>query len=122
MKTAKEIVASYQTALGKGDWKAARALLMDNLSFSGPLDRFNRAADYIAALQKLYPMVENVDVKGVFGEKDDVVVLCDLHFKPPLPTMYVVEWYQVSGEKISRVQVVFDPRPMAAAMPPGPPK
>jgi hypothetical protein len=116
MKNAKEIVASYQKAMGSGDWKAARAHLKDDLDFSGPLDRFHKADDYIAALQRLYPMVERVDVKGVFSEKDDVVILCDLHFKPPMPTMYVVEWYRVSGEKIARVQVVFDPRPMAAAM------
>jgi len=120
MKGAKETVVEYQTALGKGDWKGARALLKDDLSFTGPLEQFSRADDYVAALQRLYPMVENVDVKGLFSEKDDVVVLCDLHFKPPMPTMYVVEWYRVTAGKISRVQVVFDPRPMAAAMPPGP--
>lgn len=115
MKTPKEVVAAYQTAMGQGDWKTARGFLKDDLSFTGPLDRFHRADDYIGALQKLYPMVESVDVKRIFSEGSDVAILCDLHFKPPMPTMYVVEWYTVSGEKISRVQVVFDPRPMAAA-------
>jgi hypothetical protein len=114
MKSAKDVVTSYQTAMGKGDWKGARAHLADNLEFQGPLDTFHKADDYIAALQRLYPMVQNVDVKRVFAEGNDVVVLCDLHFKPPMPTMYVVEWYGVSGEKISRVQVVFDPRPMGS--------
>jgi SnoaL-like domain len=116
MKQAKDVVASYQMAMENGDWKAARALLKDDLSFSGPLDKFSKADDYLAALQKLHPMIESVDVKRIMSEKDDVVVLCDLHFKPPMPTMYVVEWYTVAGEKISRVQVVFDPRPMAGAM------
>ena len=114
MKSAREVVAAYQEAMGKGDWKRARSYLKDDLSFSGPLDRFSRADDYVGALQRLYPMVDNVDVKGVFSEKDQVVILCDLQFKPPLPTIYVVEWYTVSEEKISRVQVVFDPRPMVA--------
>ncbi|HTT35483.1 MAG TPA: nuclear transport factor 2 family protein [Thermoplasmata archaeon] len=116
MPSAKEVVASYQEAMGKGDWKRARSHLKDDLTFRGPLDTFSRADDYVAALQKLYPMVEAVDVKGVFSERDQVVILCDLRFKPPMPTMYVVEWYTVTGEKISRVQVVFDPRPMAGAM------
>lgn len=117
MTQAKDVVSKYQEAMGKGDWKAARLHLRDNLEFRGPLDTFHKADDYIAALQRLYPMVEKVDVKRVFAEGDDVVVLCDLHFKPPMPTMYVVEWYGVTGDKISRVQVVFDPRPMAAAPP-----
>lgn len=113
MRSAKDVVSSYQMAMGKGDWKEARTHLKDDLEFYGPLDTFHRADDYVAALQKLYPMVENVDVKRVLAEKEDVVVLCDLHFRPPMPTMYVVEWYTVSGEKISRIQVVFDPRPMS---------
>lgn len=117
MTHAKEVVEKYQSALGKDDWKLARTFLEDHLEFRGPLDTFHRAEDYLAALQKLYPMVEDVDVKRVFAEGDDVVILCDLHFKPPLPTMYVVEWYTVSGDQISRVQVVFDPRPMVAARP-----
>lgn len=117
MKLAKDVVTKYQEAIGKNDWKAARALLKDDLEFRGPLDTFHRADDYIAALQRLQPMVEGVDIKRVFSEGDDVVVLCDLHFKPPMPTMYVVEWYGVTQDRISRVQVVFDPRPMAAVPP-----
>lgn len=117
MTHAKEVVTKYQEALGMGDWKGARALLADPFEFQGPLDTFQKADDYIGALQRLYPMVEDVDVKRVFAEGDDVAVLCDLHFKPPLPTMYVVEWYRVHGDKISRVQVVFDPRPMTQAQP-----
>ncbi|MGA7923146.1 MAG: hypothetical protein WCA77_04145 [Thermoplasmata archaeon] len=116
MKNAKEVVGAYQEAMGKGEWKGVRSFLRDDLSFTGPLDTFQRADDYIGALRKLSPIIEKVDVKGVFVEKDQVVILCDLHFKPPVPMMYVVEWYSVTGEKISRVQVVFDPRPMAAAM------
>jgi hypothetical protein len=118
MKHAKDVVEQYQRAMGSGDWKAARALLRDDLEFTGPLDTFHKADDYIAALQRLYPMVEKVDIKRTFAEGDDVVVLCDLHFRPPMPTMYVVEWYGVTADKIARVQVVFDPRPMTG----GPPK
>jgi hypothetical protein len=115
MKSAKDVVMGFQEALGKQDWKTARTYLVDNLEFSGPLDTFHKPDDYLAALQRLYPMVEKVDVKRVFAEGSDVAILCDLHFKPPMPTMYVVEWYAVTGEKISRIQVVFDPRPMAGA-------
>jgi hypothetical protein len=114
MKHAKDVVKRYHEAMGQDDWKAARALLKDDLEFQGPLDTFHRADDYITALQRLHPMIDNIDIKRVFGEGDEAVVLCDIHFKPPMPTMYVVEWYGVSGEKISRVQVVFDPRPMGS--------
>ncbi|HEV2316146.1 MAG TPA: nuclear transport factor 2 family protein [Thermoplasmata archaeon] len=117
MTAAKGVVEKFQAAMANDDWKAARGLLKDNLEFHGPLDTFHKAEDYLAALQKLNPMVTGVDIKRVFAEGDDVVVLCDLHFKPPMPpTMYVVEWYGVTRDKISRIQVVFDPSSM-----PGPP-
>lgn len=117
MTAPKDVVMGYQQAMGNGDWKAARGFLADDLEFRGPLDSFHKADDYVAALRRLQPMIEGVDVKRVFAEGDDVVILCDLRFKPPMPTMYVVEWYGVRGNKITRVQVVFDPRPMAGKGP-----
>jgi SnoaL-like domain len=115
MKQGKDVVTTYQQALGNGDWKAARSHLKDNLEFHGPLDTFHKADDYIAALQRLGPMVESVDIKKMFADGNDVAVFCEFHFKPPMPTMNVVEWYTVGDDKIARIQVVFDPRPMAGA-------
>ena len=120
MNSAKDVVTSYQKAMGNDDWTAMRSHLRDDLEFSGPIDTFHTADEYLGALQRLNPLVEGVDIKRVFAEGTDVVVLCDLHFKPPMPkTMYVVEWYTVTGDKISRLQVVFDSRPMPP-MPGGP--
>ncbi len=107
----REIVERYHEAWARKDFETARSLLHDNLAFKGPIDTFNNADDYLAALQRLAPMVTGVDLKKIVSEGEDVVVLFDLlTAMGPAP---VAEWYQVRGDRIGAVQVYFDARPFA---------
>ena len=82
--SASEIVESYRTALGKGDFALARNLMQDNMIFEGPLDTFNKADDYLAANKKLSSIIQRVDLKKVFFDGNDVCVLYDwLPIPPP---------------------------------------
>ena len=114
MTSAKEIVEAYKAAIGRGDFTAARALLHDDLVFQGPIDSFNRADDYIAASKQLANIIQRIDVKKVFVDGDDVCVLYDMVTNTPAGTAFIVEWYQVRGDKIAALQAVFDARPFAA--------
>jgi SnoaL-like domain len=114
MSNAASIVDQYQSALGRGDFAAARKFLRDDLKFSGPLDTFDRPEPYLEALQRLGPMVEKVEVLRTFSEGDEAVRLCNLHFKPPIGVCFVSEWYRLKGDKIAEVKIVFDARPFAA--------
>jgi ketosteroid isomerase-like protein len=110
-ETARDIVDQYHEAWARKDFERARSFLHDDLSFKGPIDTFERADDYLAALERLAPMVTGVDVKRVLAEGDDVVVIFDLLTpKGPAP---VAEWYRVRDGKIGAVQVYFDARPFA---------
>jgi hypothetical protein len=101
-------------AMGKGDTAAARKLLRDDLSFQGPIDAFDRPEPYLEALKRLQPIIERIDVKKMFVDGDDVCVLYDMVTKTPAGTAFVAEWYQIRGDKIASVRVVFDARPFAA--------
>ena len=114
MKSAKHIVLGFYSALEKQDYAGIRRLLHDNLSFRGPIDTFDDAAPYLEALKKLAPITERIEVKKMFAEETDVCVLYDLVTKTPAGTAFVAEWFQVKGEKIAAIQVVFDARPFAA--------
>ncbi len=57
----KDVVDRYNQALGAKDFGAARALLADDLHFEGPIDRFDMADDYVAAITQLYGMVKGVE-------------------------------------------------------------
>jgi limonene-1,2-epoxide hydrolase len=114
MTSAKEIVETYQAALGRGDFAAARELLHDDLAFHGPIDTFNRADEYLAASKRLANIIQRIDVKKVFAEGNDVCVLYDMVTNTPAGTAFIVEWYQVRGDKIGALRAVFDARPFAA--------
>jgi len=114
MTSAKEIVESYKAAMGRGDWSAARELLHDDLAFQGPIDSFNRADDYLAASKRLANIIQRIDVKKTFADGNDVCVLYDMVTNTPAGTAFIVEWYQVRGDKIGTLRAVFDARPFAA--------
>jgi limonene-1,2-epoxide hydrolase len=106
-----EIVERYHEAWAQKDFETARGFLRDDLDFRGPIDTFDNADDYLAALQRLAPIVTGVDLKKIVSEGNDVVVLFDLlTAMGPAP---VAEWYQVRGDRIGSVQVYFDARPFA---------
>ena len=114
MSSANEIVEKYKEAVGKGDFAAARQLLRDDLAFQGPLDSFHKADDYIASIKKLAGIIQRIDVKKVFVDGQDVCVLYDMVTNTPAGTAFIVEWYQIRGDKIGSLRVVFDARPFAA--------
>jgi limonene-1,2-epoxide hydrolase len=114
MTTALHVIQQFQQALGKGDFTAARHLLHHNLSFRGPLDTFHKPEPYLEALKKLHPIIQRIDSLKMFADGNDVCVLYDMVTNTPIGTAFVCEWYQVKGDKISSVRIVFDARPFAA--------
>jgi hypothetical protein len=114
MAHASEIVSNYQQALGKGDFAAARKLLHDNLSFHGPIETFSSPEPYLESPKKLHHIIQRIDVKKTLADGNDVCVLYDMVTNTPAGTAFICEWYQVKGEKIADIRVVFDARPFAA--------
>ena len=114
MSNAKEIVEKYKEAVGRKDFIAARKLLHDDLAFQGPIETLNKADDYVASISKLANIIQRTEVKKVFADGNDVCVLYDMVTDTPAGTAFIVEWYQVRGDKIGSLRAVFDARPFAA--------
>ena len=104
MTNAKDIVAAYQKALGKGDIAGA---------FVGPFESFHRPEPYLEALGKLHHIIERVEPKKTFVDGDDVCLLYDMVTNTPAGTAFICEWYRVRGERIGSIRAVFDARPFA---------
>ena len=116
MGKSREIVEHFFGAMHGGDGPGARKLLKDDLDFSGPFDKFNKADDYIAALAALGSIVKGANLHKIFEDGDDVAVFYDLVTDSPAGTAPIAEWHHVEGDKIARIQVIFDARPFAAMM------
>ena len=111
---AKNVVDRYNQALQKKDFNAARKLLADDLLFEGPIDRFERADDYVAAVSRLYGMVKGVQHRATIAEDNQVAVFYVLD--TPVAKAPVAEWYKVGDGRIIELRAYFDARPFA---PPG---
>ncbi len=108
-----EIVRKFGQAIASGDYQAARALARDDLSFRGPIDKFERADDYLAALQKLSSIVKGTEPEGMVVSGNQVAFFYIL--KTAVADSPVAEWYTVDGNRISAIRAYFDARPYAPA-------
>jgi hypothetical protein len=108
-----DVIGRYHRALGDRDFDAARGVLRDDLRFTGPFESFERADDYLTAVQKLWGIVESVDVRHVSASDGEVVALYDMVTSTPAGTQLVCEWYGVEGDAIAWIRALFDTAPFA---------
>lgn len=109
----RSVAASFLKAWTTGDFDTARSLVHDDVSFSGPIDAFNDADSYIAALRGLSQIVQATEEHKVFADDNDACVIYDLVTATPAGTAPTAEWYRLRDGKISAVRVYFDARPFA---------
>jgi hypothetical protein len=108
-----EVVTAYHDALGARDFDAARRLLRDDLRFQGPFDTFARADDYWEVLNKLWGVVDRIDIRHRSSTEDETVVIYDMVTKTPAGTQPIVEWFGVEDGRIAWIRTIFDTAPFA---------
>jgi hypothetical protein len=92
-----------------------RGLLADAVAFRGPLASIDGADACVEGMRRLAQILTDIRVQKRFVDGPDVLTWFDLHTSvaPPAPT---ANWTHVGDGRITRIQVTFDPRPLA---PPG---
>lgn len=111
--TPSEIVQAFGAAIAAGDYQKARGLMRDDMSFRGPIDSFDRADDYIGALQRLGAIVTGTEPERLLADGSEVALFYIL--KTKVADAPVAERYTVDGERISAVRAYFDARPFGPA-------
>lgn len=106
-----DVVQRYTMTLEARDFSAARALLADDLQFEGPIDRFERADDFIKSISGVYGMVTGVEHQATVAEGENVAWFYVLN--TPVANAPVAEWHTVRDGKIIRIRAYFDARPFA---------
>jgi ketosteroid isomerase-like protein len=107
------IADKFFKAWTKGDFDTARSLVHHDVSFAGPIDRFDNADAYIGSLRGLAQIVKAAEEQKVFSDGNDVCIIYDLVTNTPAGSAPVAEWYHVRDGKISAVRVFFDAKPFA---------
>jgi quinol monooxygenase YgiN len=110
------VVQAYLDAWQDRDFPAMRRLVADGLRFTGPLDTFDQADAHHAAIKALSGSVDRIEINHLWSHGADVLAWYTLHTTIAGPSP-VAEWYQVTGEQITTITVVFDARPFTALRP-----
>lgn len=106
-RTPKETVVSFVNALNTEDFKTARGLAHENMTFTGILGSRHGAESYFRDMEHLRL---KYDIKKVFADGEDVCLLYDLGISGI--RVFCCGWYRVENGKIISLRVIFDPRPV----------
>ena len=105
-----QVVEGYLDALARRDFDAIRGLLVDEgFSYTSPIATFDSADDLVTYLTIVSGIVQGVECRKVFVDGPDVchflVYTTQLAEKQQTQ---VVQWAAVEGERIRRVELLFD--------------
>ncbi len=117
MSSARETVEAYFEARTNQDFVSVRSLLADGLSFRGPYDAFDSADDFVSAVSELWGLVKGVEVRKVFDDGDDVMVVYDLVPQKAVDNVTLAEWYHIGDGTIDSIRLIFDKVAFSAIFP-----
>ena len=106
---AEAVVLSFIEALNQENFQQAREYVNEDLKFEGVLGSRNGATTYLTEMGK---MKFKYHILKSFADENDVCLLYNIDMGDQ--TIFTCGWYQLQQGKISRIKVVFDPRPLLA--------
>jgi ketosteroid isomerase-like protein len=95
-----------------GDLDRTRALLHDDVTFTGPMASTVGVDEYMTGIDRMSAIVSRVEHTEVVADGDSVCVAYDLITNDPPATIPTVGWYRIRDGKIVSVRAYFDPRPL----------
>jgi ketosteroid isomerase-like protein len=105
----KEIATTYFDCWKRGDFDGLRAILADDVTFSGPMGTASGADDYATQLAGFAQRLDDITIEKMLADDHDVLTWFNLHPKGG-DLVPVVNWCHVEDDRVQRVRVTFDPR------------
>ena len=108
---AKETAVACLQAWSSGDFERTRALLREDVTFTGPLGATQGAGAYVAGVARLAQIVRGVRIHEAVAEGAQVALCYDL-VTTAAGAVPTVGWYEIHDGKVASVRAFFDPRPL----------
>jgi hypothetical protein len=105
------VATAYFDAWKNGDVEPVRALLHDDVTFTGALGATQGAGETLEGLARMFAMTKQVEVIKRWIDGPDVLTWFELHTASAGP-LAIVNWSHVADGRIDRIRVTFDPRPL----------
>ena len=104
----RELVETYHQAWTTGDFVTARRCLADDLDFKGSIDTFQRAEDFVGALERFQTMLRGVKLLKKFFDQRGAALLYDCDTVSPAGVIRTAEFFSIDSGKIKEIRLVFD--------------
>src|ERR1700761_3587977 len=104
---AETLITRYIELVGSRDLEPLDALFADDLVATTGGASFGKA-EWIAALQRLLPVVVRNDIREVFGRDDKAVVIYDFVTDTDAGAVPCVEWVTARDGRIATVELIFE--------------
>jgi hypothetical protein len=104
----------YYAAWQRKDLDAILACFDPQVVFRSPNSNTRGRDAYAAATRRFLPLVERVELGGIFVANDGAMAALDFHCIAPISTSRVAELIGVRNGLIAEDEIFFDPRPFEA--------
>ena len=111
MSDPRAVAIAYIEAVGRHDFNQVAALLDPGVQFESPARNLTGAADYIAALRKLAPIISRNEIKSTIAEGNEVCGVYDFVTDTSVGAVPSVEWLTVEDGRIRNVRLIFHSQP-----------
>jgi hypothetical protein len=104
----RQLIETYHNAWTTGDFVTSRRCLADDLDFKGSMDTFNKADDFVGALQRFHGMLRGVKLLKSFFYQDAAALLYDCDTGSPTGVIRTAEFFSITSGQISEIRLIFD--------------
>jgi len=118
MGKALETTNRFYEITEKKKGKGLEDVITKDMTFDGPLMKFNGAKEYIESTKQFLQMHRETRMQKQFENGNDVCSIYEMDVATPaggMITLEIVDWVQVANGKVARQKIFHDPREFAKA-------
>jgi SnoaL-like domain len=108
------IAKTYYTAMKEKNAADMGKYLAPDVYYTTPLAKMTSKEEALTAAQKLFPLFKTLTIHKIFSSGDQVVVIFDLEFLPPIGNIPIAAVLTIHNKLISKIEMFYDPRPILA--------
>jgi hypothetical protein len=105
----RRVVEAFFAAWTSGKAREARALLADDLEYSGPLNTYHSADALVPPLMTFAALLRGAGIVELVVQGDRAAMLYDCELPPPVGTLRTASFMRIDAGKIRTIRHAFDP-------------
>jgi hypothetical protein len=106
-----KVAETYLTAWQRKDLQAIGEHIRPNVRFKGPMSETTGKEAFLAAAQRIFPILQSLTVRSTFASGSEVVAIYDFNCSEPIGACRTAELITFQDGLISGVELFFDARP-----------